>query len=430
MLTVGGAGITVNSGAGPVTISAPITMSAPQSWTNNAANPLTISGPVNNGGNLLAVAGSGTTTLSSAISGMGGLTMQGTGTLILTASQSFSGPTVVSGGVLKLQGALPLPSVNSKLQYDLDASNPASVGVVPGQPVTSWNDMSGNDRNFTNGSVAAPTLVANVFGSLPGVQFDGSTTSLNYSGNVTAQTVFIVCEDGGGPSLGGIWGNYGADNGIRTDTSTAWRGNPGNTNGGDYTNNGTTYITTGPSSFDVNTTSFTAGAPQILVAYGNQTYNNTGLGNYFYGGTGYWSGDIGEVLAYNTQLSTQDRQAIETYLYDKWLGGGGELERPAGHHGADDRDQRDVGPRRRQPDGVLLGRRRQRDQQRFGHRFDFDPQPHRRHNHLQRHDPGRRYAGHDQSGDERQRYAVPDWVCAWAGEFGGQRRHPHPQWQQ
>ena len=260
VLTIGGAGITVNSGAGPVTISAPMTMSAPQSWTNNAANPLTISGPVNNGGNLLTVAGSGTTTLSSAISGMGGLTKIGAGTLAVTAAQSYSGPTIISSGVLQLHGGLLLPSVGSTLQYDLDASDPASVGVTPGQPVTSWNDVSGNGRNFTNGTAAAPTLVANVFGSLPAVQFDGSTTSLNYSGgNVTAQTVFIVAIDGGRASLGGIWGSYGGDNGIRTDTSTAWRGNPGNTNGGDYTNNGTTFITTGPASFDVNTTSFTAG---------------------------------------------------------------------------------------------------------------------------------------------------------------------------
>ena len=34
------------------------------------------------------------------------------------------------------------------------------------------------------------------------------------------------------------------------------------------------------------------------------------------------TGDIGEVLVYNTQLTAAQRQAVETYLYDQWFGSG------------------------------------------------------------------------------------------------------------
>ena len=43
------------------------------------------------------------TTYGGILSGAGGLTKQGAGILTLTASQSYNGPTVIDGGVLKLQ---------------------------------------------------------------------------------------------------------------------------------------------------------------------------------------------------------------------------------------------------------------------------------------------------------------------------------------
>ncbi len=46
------------------------------------------------------------TTYSGSLSGAGGLTKQGAGVLTLNASQSYSGPTVVSGGMLQLSGII------------------------------------------------------------------------------------------------------------------------------------------------------------------------------------------------------------------------------------------------------------------------------------------------------------------------------------
>ncbi|MEI8107710.1 MAG: autotransporter-associated beta strand repeat-containing protein, partial [Verrucomicrobiota bacterium] len=88
-LTVGASGITVNAGA-TVTIATPVVLGAGQAWTNNSVNPLTVSGAVSGGGNL---------------------TKAGSGTVILSSSQStYTGATAVTGGTLAVgdgTGALP-----------------------------------------------------------------------------------------------------------------------------------------------------------------------------------------------------------------------------------------------------------------------------------------------------------------------------------
>ncbi len=166
------------------------------------------------------------------------------------------------------------------LQYRLDASNPASAS---GTAVNSWNDISGNGRNFAvSGGNTAPTLVNNASPTgLPMVQFNGTTDILNYAGDApNAQTVIIVNTPAvvqPEPVLGGIWGHISptTDNGIRLATNIvnvpAWRGWPNNptanTDNNDFagetgSNSGiplyyqsNTYISNG-AGFDSNTADF------------------------------------------------------------------------------------------------------------------------------------------------------------------------------
>ena len=85
-------GITMNSGAGAATITSPITLGAAQSWTNNDDSLLTIgTGAVTNGGFLPTVDGTGNTTVSSVIGGLGGLTKSGAGILTLSGVNTFAG---------------------------------------------------------------------------------------------------------------------------------------------------------------------------------------------------------------------------------------------------------------------------------------------------------------------------------------------------
>jgi autotransporter-associated beta strand protein len=94
-------GLTLNSGAGVVIISRPVTLGAAQTWLNNSTNLLTVSGAVTNGANLLTVDGTGPTVISGAIGGgAGGLVKAGRGELTLAGSNTYSGATMVSAGTL------------------------------------------------------------------------------------------------------------------------------------------------------------------------------------------------------------------------------------------------------------------------------------------------------------------------------------------
>jgi autotransporter-associated beta strand protein len=76
---------------------------------------LTLSGNVNNGGFLLTESGAGNVTITSVISGTGGLTKTGAGTLTLSgaASNTYTGPTTVNQGTLILAkpGSVAAPAI-------------------------------------------------------------------------------------------------------------------------------------------------------------------------------------------------------------------------------------------------------------------------------------------------------------------------------
>jgi autotransporter-associated beta strand protein len=82
-LTIGAGGITMDSGAAGLTLSAPVILGADQTWTNNSANLLTVSGVV---------------------SGTQALTTAGTGTLLLSGANTYTGTTTVNGGTLLING--------------------------------------------------------------------------------------------------------------------------------------------------------------------------------------------------------------------------------------------------------------------------------------------------------------------------------------
>ena len=118
-LTIGTGGITINSGAGAVTIgnatnAVPITLSGAQSWTNNASTLFTVVNALTTGGNQLTIGGTANTTISGVISGTGSLVLNGTTgggplvaqtpTLTLTAANTYSGGTTINGGMLSMVG--------------------------------------------------------------------------------------------------------------------------------------------------------------------------------------------------------------------------------------------------------------------------------------------------------------------------------------
>ncbi len=145
---------------GAVTISAPIALQAPQTWTNNSSNPLTISGSVTSGGNSLTIAGAGNTTLSGNLSGSGDLAMSGPGTLTLTGSNASSGLSA-SGGAVLLAGTGSLTTGNSGCLY-VGTSGPAAMTIQDAASLTTAE----LDVDFSTTSGTKPSTLTITGGSL------------------------------------------------------------------------------------------------------------------------------------------------------------------------------------------------------------------------------------------------------------------------
>ena len=245
-----------------------------------------------------------------------GLTKVGTGTLTLTRPQSYSGATVIREGTLKLQAGITQPS-SAGLTYWLDASDTSKVLTDANQAVTNWTDSSAAAIRFKKtADRLLPTYVQNAINGKPAVYFAGNTNRIASTVSLSQKTLFIVNTPTGYETMDGIWGADGGDYGIRTSSSTSWDNQPNNTQF--FFNDLPTFIINGQAS-----NTFEQNKPHIL--YAQKTAGkvcNVALGNYLYSAAQKraYQGYIGEILAYDRILSQTERQQVEEYLAEKWLG--------------------------------------------------------------------------------------------------------------
>jgi hypothetical protein len=251
--------------------------------------------------------------------------------------------TLVPAGVPYTNKVVPnvfSPRQISGCQLWFDAADTTSM-LFSGSTVTRWNDKSGNGRNATNGSYAAPTYSATGFnGRYPGLLFDGSTTMLNttaflptpvLSANGTDTSIFVVFNYN---LAGGNYGVYGLgfDNNAYV-LRTPW-------NVGTF---GTAIIDTASYftsriSFEFTSTQAAAqlysilrsGASHFFYQFGSLTASNLsstgtvgtnsqtfGIGGGIADGV-YFNSFISEMIIYNVALTTIQRQEVEGYLAWKW----------------------------------------------------------------------------------------------------------------
>ena len=164
-LTLGTGGITVNTGAGADTIAANVTLNGAQSWANSSSSLLTVSGNVSNSANLLTIAGSGNTSISGVIgNGSGGLTMNSTGTLTLSGTNTYTGATTINAGTISINSTA---AISGTVNLNNGTLNITVAGLFPNK---TFNVMSGG------GAITAP---------LTGTITDYSGATITGSGPLT-----------------------------------------------------------------------------------------------------------------------------------------------------------------------------------------------------------------------------------------------------
>ncbi len=155
-------GIEVDAGAGPFSISSGIVLANPQSWLNNSSNAVTVSGNV---------------------SGTGPLTIGGSGTVILSGTNTYSLGTTVGGGYLTFASSSAVPGTAT-----ISINGNGSL-VAAGAQTTVMGWLSSGEVNtgstgaiaITGSSNEAINFAASSYNSLA----LSSTGAATYSGTIT-----------------------------------------------------------------------------------------------------------------------------------------------------------------------------------------------------------------------------------------------------
>jgi fibronectin-binding autotransporter adhesin len=109
----------------------------------NGASNSTLAGPITNN-SVLNFATAGAQNFGGVISGSGSLVMSGTGTLTVTAQQSYTGPTVVTAGTLKLQSNAVTGFGGNGAGFSLNSAGITSA-PYPSSNVLQLTDGNGNE---------------------------------------------------------------------------------------------------------------------------------------------------------------------------------------------------------------------------------------------------------------------------------------------
>lgn len=274
-LNIGAGGITVNSGAGAVllgrangttgAVTLTFKLTADQVWTNNDNDTLdfyyggtgsgggVLGSAIDTNGKILTLAGTGSFSLDTPISGTGALTKGGIGTATIgnsfgaTGANTYSGTTTINEGTLIVQGgnaildtgAVSLANTTGA-QVQLNASE--TIGSLAGGG-TSGGNVNLQANALTVGD-SNSTLYAGVLsGTNGGVVKTGIGTlslsgSNSYSGATSiSEGTLAITGSGSINSTTGVTIASGAT--LRYNSSVAY-------SGGSITNNGGTITGTGP----------------------------------------------------------------------------------------------------------------------------------------------------------------------------------------
>ena len=164
---------------------------------------------------LTAGGNSADTTYSGTLSGSGGLTKAGTGTLILAAANAYSGDTTVSGGMLQLNSAQAVQNstvnvnVNNGLAFGPGVTAPVLGGLAgTGAVNLATTDSPSLPVLLTAGGNNANTTYSGTLSGSGGLTKTGSgaltlTGSNTYTGGTTVELGILVVSNGSNGSATG-----------------------------------------------------------------------------------------------------------------------------------------------------------------------------------------------------------------------------------
>ena len=184
------------SSSGTNTWSINSTLNRAQSFTN-ATGQLTLAGNVTNGGNLLTLVVSNALRIDGVVSGAGGLTKIGPGTLTMTASNLYTGDTTISLGTLELGNG----TNNGSLAGNVPNSGTLKFIVATNTSVTQPGVVSGVGTLYKDGFGTLVLAASNTFSG--GVTINAGPVWIRSSGGLGAgtKTVTMVNGTAGHPEL-------------------------------------------------------------------------------------------------------------------------------------------------------------------------------------------------------------------------------------
>jgi len=209
------------------------------------------------------------------------------------------------------------------------------IGICDGSSVQTWSDRSGNGNNAIQATGAnRPQIKSGVQNGKPVVRFDGINDGLNTSltasrTNVPELSVLTVAKAVSDSTARSIWSFDGTTGGYNRGLGV-WSTQPNyNLQGGSGSN--TLTVNTNTNQYNLLTANYsTSNSNYYLYINGTENAkgnaetaggnNNTLSIGYIplSGGSQFINGDIPEVILFNSTLSTQDRQTVETYLNTKY----------------------------------------------------------------------------------------------------------------
>jgi autotransporter-associated beta strand protein len=272
---------------------------------NDSANPFTISGN---------------------ISGAGGLSVMGPGTLVLAGASTYAGNTSINSSAVRLRGGVVQVPVPGHARW-FDASTANHLTTNATGLITQWNDLSANQAHAQPQTGHGPSYLSSAVNGLgaihfgPGPAYDPtSSDSLNFYQDTAIRTVFSIFKGSSFLLTGTNTYDFHRPNDIDP-AAPLWVGAPNNWTSANI-RNGATYVNGMLS--DGTTFAMPTNANQgfnlvEVVTTGSVSADGFNRDRIYHAGD-QWHG---ELLIYDTVLSEANRLAVEQYLNRKWFGFGG-----------------------------------------------------------------------------------------------------------